>query len=178
MVRNSPSTYGGLTRFLHWATALAVLTALPLGVWISEMELSLDAIKYFGVHKSIGLVVLFLTLIRIVWHRISPPPEILDTGGWKDRAARLVHRLFYGCLILMPLSGWAASSATGIDTVIFNVVTLPRIAPVSAKVETIGFAIHAALGMLLVALIALHVAGALYRTLVVKDRAIARMLRG
>ena len=178
MVRNSPSTYGGLTRFLHWATALAVLTALPLGVWISEMELSLDAIKYFGVHKSIGLVVLFLTLIRIVWHRISPPPEILDTGGWKDRAARLVHRLFYGCLILMPLSGWAASSATGIDTVIFNLWTLPNIAPVSERIETVGFAIHGILGLLMLVLIGLHVVGALYRSLVMKDRTLVRMLRG
>ena len=175
---NSQEGYGLVTRALHWATALAVLSALPLGIWISEMQVSLASLKYFGIHKSIGFVVLCLTVLRILWHWLSPKPPLLEHGGWQDRLAQAVHRMFYACLILMPVSGWVASSATGIDTVIFNSVTLPRIAPVSERIESIGFAIHGLLGVVLAALILAHVGGALYRTLVLRDRTLARMLRG
>ena len=177
-LRNSQTGFGLVTRVVHWATALAVLSALPLGLWISEMEVSLASLKYFGIHKSIGCVVLCLAVLRIVWHRFSPTPPILEHGGWQDRLARSVHRLFYVCLILMPLSGWVASSATGIDTVIFNAWTLPRIAPVSERVETVGFAVHAWLGLIFAILIAGHVLGVVYRTVVVRDRTFARMVRG
>ena len=175
---NSDIGYGVITRLLHWTTALAVLSALPLGIWISEMEVSLASLKYFGIHKSIGFVVLVLTAIRIVWHRISPKPPVLEHGVWHDRLAHAVHHLFYACLVLMPLSGWFASSATGIDTVIFNTWTLPRIAPISERIEQIGFAVHGGTGLFLAALIALHVLGAFYRGVILKDRTFARMLRG
>ena len=176
--RNSSTSYGSISRVLHWSTAAVVLTALLLGIWISEMEVSLASIRYFGIHKSIGFVALVLVLIRIVWHWITPPPGIESHGVWKDRLAHAVHRLFYVCLVLMPLSGWFASSASGIDTVLFNEFTLPRIAPVSTGVEDFGFRVHAATGTVLIALIVLHVAGAFYRALVLKDGTIARMLRG
>lgn len=178
MLQNSKTSFGSVSRILHWSTALAVLAALPLGIWVAEMEVSLASIKYFGIHKSIGFSVLVLSVLRILWHLASRPPKVLEHGGWQDRVAKGVHRAFYFCLLLMPLSGWIASSATGIDTVIFNLWTLPNIAPVSERIETVGFAIHGILGLLMFVLIGLHVVGALYRSLVMKDRTLARMLRG
>ncbi len=64
-LRNSPGSYGLLTRALHWLTALLVLTALPFGAYIARMEVTLDSLKYFGWHKSAGLVVLALVALRI-----------------------------------------------------------------------------------------------------------------
>jgi cytochrome b561 len=177
-LRNTPGSYGLLTRSLHWLTALLVLTARPFGAYVARMEVTLDSLKYFGWHKSAGLVILVLIALRIGWHRISPPPELLGEGGWKDRLARRVHRTFYVLLVLMPLSGWFASSATGIDTVAFGTWTLPRIAPVSEALADAGFRVHGVLGLLLALTVALHVAGAVYRGVVVGDRTIARMLRG
>lgn len=178
-VRNSADTFGVVTRVLHWVTALAVLVALPMGVWISEMEVSLSALKYFGYHKSLGTVVLLLILLRVIWHRISPPPAPLKHGiAWQDRLAEGVHKAFYVLLFAMPLSGWIASSATGIDTVVFQRFTLPRIAPVSEVWETVGFAVHGIAGKALMACVVLHIGGALYRSVVVKDATLARMLKG
>ena len=177
--RNNPGSFGWVTRLLHWITAVLVLTALPLGLWIAEMEPSLSAIKYFGYHKTIGITILALCVLRILWHRVSPPPEPLPgKSPWQDRAARAVHRAFYVLLLAMPLSGWAASSATGIDTVVFNRWTLPRIAPVSETWEAAGFALHGLLGSLLAAAVALHLAGALHRAFVSRDGTVARMIRG
>lgn len=177
--RNSADDFGAVTRVLHWVTALAVLVALPMGVWISNMEVSLSALKYFGYHKTLGTVVLVLILLRVIWHRISPPPAPLEHGvAWQDRLAKGVHTAFYVLLFAMPLSGWVASSATGIDTVIFERWTLPRIAPVSETWETAGFAVHGLLGKVLMACVLLHIGGAMYRTVVLKDGTLMRMLRG
>ena len=177
--RNGADRFGWVTRALHWGTALAVLAALPLGLWISDMEPSLAALRYFGWHKTLGITVLALILLRIVWHRVSPPPPPIPSGTvWQDRAATFVHRAFYLLLLAMPLSGWIASSATGIDTVVFGRWTLPRIAPVSEAWEEAGFEIHETIASLLVVLIVLHVAGAAHRALIHRDGTLRRMVTG
>ena len=177
--RNSEHSFGWVTRALHWVTAVLVLAALPLGVWISEMEISLTAIKYFGIHKTLGISVLCLIVLRAIWHRMNPPPAPLSHGVvWQDRLAVAVHRAFYVLLFAMPLSGWIASSATGIDTVIFNRWTLPRIAPVSEVWEAVGFAAHGLIGKVLILVVALHMGGALYRAFVKRDGTLRRMVSG
>mgnify|MGYP001823113932 FL=1 len=177
--RNDPDGFGWVTRVLHWVMAFLVLMTLPLGLWIANMEVSLASLKYFGYHKSLGVTLLVLILIRLTWHRISPPPRPMSHGlVWQDRLARTVHLSFYVLLLAMPISGWIASSATGIDTVIFNRWTLPAIAPASETWETLGFALHGILGRLLILCIILHVSGALYRALVAKDGSLNRMLTG
>ncbi len=177
--RNTDRGFGWVSRALHWITALAVLTAMPLGVWISEMEVSLASLKYFGYHKTLGITVLALIVARIIWHVISPPPAPLSHGiGWQDALAKLVHRAFYVLLLAMPLSGWIASSATGIDTVIFGRWTLPSIAPASEDWESAGFLAHDLIGKALFLCVILHVGGALYRAVVKRDGTLARMVRG
>lgn len=177
--RNDERRFGWITRALHWLTALTIFVALPLGLWIAEMEPSLAALKYFGWHKTLGITVLALVLIRMVWHGVSPPPPPLTAhAAWQDSAAKLVHRAFYVLLVAMPMSGWIASSATGIDTVIFSRWTLPRIAPVSEAWEEAAFEAHEVIAWCLVLLIAVHVAGAVHRAVVLKDGTLRRMVSG
>lgn len=177
-LRNTAATFGWLTRGLHWLTAALVLAAVPLGLWIARMEPSLAALRYYGWHKTLGITVLALIVLRLCWHRVSPPPAPLPSGPpWQDRLARAVHAGLYIALVAMPLSGWIASSATGIDTVVFGRWTLPSIAPVSERWETAGFAVHGILAWGVVALVALHVAGAIRRGLK-SDGTMRRMIRG
>lgn len=177
--RNSDTHYGWVTTAIHWATALAVLVALPMGLWLGRAEISLATIQYFGYHKTLGITVLGLILLRILWHRISLPPAPLAHGiAWQDGLARWVHRSFYGLLLAMPISGWIGSSATGIDTVIFGRWTLPRIAPVSESWEAAGFLAHALIGKVLILCLLLHVGGAFYRAIIKRDGTLRRMLGG
>lgn len=177
-LRNSPHHFGILTRAVHWLSAFLVLAAIGLGFFISNAEFSLSLLKYFGLHKTLGITVFALTVLRLVWHKISPPPHPKPSGAaWKDQLARVVHKSFYVLLIAMPLSGWIASSATGIDTVIFNRWTLPAIAPTDEAWEKAGFALHAIIAKLLVATIVLHVGGALVRS-ASRDGTMRRMWAG
>ncbi|MXQ08702.1 cytochrome b [Alphaproteobacteria bacterium GH1-50] len=177
-LKNGPESFGIATRSLHWLTVLAVVAAGGLGLWIEEMEVSLATLQYFGWHKTAGITVLGLTVLRIVWHRLSPVPPVLPAPPMAERLAKAVHLSLYACLLAMPLTGWIGSSATGLDTVVFGGITLPAIAPVSEAIEETAFEIHETLAALLWVLIALHVAGALNRAFLHRDATLRRMLRG
>jgi cytochrome b561 len=175
---NSPDRFGLVTRTLHWLMAVAVIAMLALGFRLSDMQPGLANLWLYSLHKSVGLILLALVLLRLAWHRISPPPAPLGPpGGWEQRLARAAHLAFYLLLIAVPLSGWIASSASGIDVMLFDAWALPSITPVSTAWEDAGFAAHGVLTSLLMLLILLHVAGALKREMA-GDGTLRRMLRG
>ena len=87
------------------------------------------------------------------------------------------HAALYGLLVVIPLSGWAASSASGLDVMLFDRWTIPPIAPVSDAWENAAWAVHGAATKLLMGLVLVHVAGALKREMD-GDGTLTRMLRG
>ena len=178
--RNTPDGFGWVSRSLHWLMALLILFMLGLGTYIGRMEPALSNLWLYGLHKSFGISLLVLVLLRIAWHRASSPPASLtaDIPPWQIRTARLTHRALYTLMLAVPLTGWIASSATGIDTVLFNRITLPGIAPVSETWETAFFTVHAILTKLLLFCTALHVVGALNRHFAHQDATLRRMIRG
>lgn len=174
--RNTATRFGLVTRALHWGIAAMIVVQLPLGLRLSDMQPALANLWLFGLHKSLGLLIFALMTLRILWHIVSKPPEPLG-GGWQAQAAKAAHRAIYVLMVAIPLSGWAASSATGIDTVFFDRWTVPAIAPVSERYEAIGFAIHDIATKLLLALLALHIGAALKREMD-GDGTLRRMIRG
>jgi cytochrome b561 len=164
MLRNGGTRIGLVTRLLHWTMAAGILATIPIGLWIANAAPSLALIPWFGVHKTLGVTLFALVLLRILWHRASPPPPPLPGGPrWSHALARMTHRGFYVLLVLLPLAGWIGSSASGIDTVVFGRWTLPAIAPASPGIEAAAFLVHRILAWTLAALVLLHVAGAVKR---------------
>lgn len=176
MLRNGPDSFGLVTRALHWAIAGLALVMLSLGLRLADMQPGLANLWLYSLHKSLGLVTLALMTLRVLWHLISPPPRPMG-GGWQALAARAVHWLIYGLMIAIPLSGWAASSATGIDVMMFDRWIVPAIAPVSTIWEETSFRVHDILTKLLMAILALHMAAALKREME-GDGTLRRMIRG
>jgi cytochrome b561 len=175
---NTSDGFGLVSRVIHWGMAIGVLGMLALGTRISDMQPGLSNLWLYSLHKSVGLILLALVLLRIVWHRLSPPPgPIGPAGGPEQRLARAAHLVLYALLIAVPLSGYVASSATGIDVMLFDRWVLPPLAPVSVAWEDAGFAAHDLLTKALIAVILLHVAGALHRV-TRGDGTLRRMLRG
>ena len=178
--RNGPDHFGWITRAIHWAMAGLIIGMLGLGLYIGDATPSLSNFWLFGLHKSLGMTALGMALLRILWHWISPPPAIDPAGlaRWQWGLARLVRGVFYALMLLVPLSGWVASAAAGPDVIIFERWALPRIAPTSVTLEEFGFAVHAVLTKLMIGVLGLHIAGALYHQIVLGDGGLRRMIRG
>jgi cytochrome b561 len=110
--RNTPTRFGLVTRLLHWGMALAIIAMLVLGTRLEDMQPGLANLWLYSLHKSIGLILLALVPVRLIWHRISPPPAPQGTpGDWTNRLARAAHVALYLLLLAIHLSGWVASSA-------------------------------------------------------------------
>lgn len=176
-LRNGPEEFGLVTRVIHWVTMLLVIGMLALGLRLDSMEPGLANLWLYSLHKTTGFVVLALVLVRIVWHLASPPPHPLGPPGALTTVARGVHWAFYVLLIAIPLTGWAGSSATGIDVMIADRWTVPPLVEASEQAEALWFGLHGILTKLLIGLILLHVAGAARRG-VARDGTLRRMILG
>ncbi len=171
--------FGLPTRVLHWVMAFGILGTFALGAYVARMEVGLGNLWLFGLHKTIGAVLLALAMARIVWHGIAPPPGPLPgPPEWQMTLARAAHRALYALMLGVPVSGWARASASGLDVVIFGRLTLPAIAPASPAVEDALALLHRGLAWGFLAVILLHVAGALKRAIGARDGTLRRMLRG
>lgn len=174
--RNSAAEFGLVSRVLHWGMALGILAMLALGTTIADMEPGLANLWLYGLHKSMGLVLLALVVARLIWHRISPPPAPIG-GGIAAVLAQAAHATLYVLMLAIPLAGWVASSATGIDVMLFDRWVVPPIAPVSEAWERWGFIAHGLLTKALFALVVVHALAALKRAWT-GDGTLRRMIFG
>ena len=176
--QNTSASFGLISRLLHWVMALGVIFMLALGNRLADLKPDLSTLYLYGLHKTVGIVILTLAVLRLLWHWFSPPPRpIGPPSAWGTWAARIAHGLIYVLLITIPLSGWFASSATGIDVTIFDRWVLPPIAPVSELWEKRGFVLHGILTKALFGLILVHMLAALTREMQ-GDGTLTRMIKG
>jgi cytochrome b561 len=179
MLRDTPESWGSLTRFLHWGMAVLILAELALG-WTAKLwRLSPTKLDLFVWHKSIGILLLGLALLRLLW-RLANPTPVLPAGmpRWEQRAARTSHATLYFLMFAMPLSGWVAHSAANIPLKLFWLVPLPDIVAPDKALAELAKGVHLALFLLFVAVLTLHVAAALYHHFRRRDTVLARMLSG
>lgn len=179
-LRNTSTNWGAITRLFHWLIALLIITNLGLGYWAVGLDLSPTKVEVFYWHKSIGLSVLWLALLRLLWRLTNPSPR-LPTGmaGWERALAHGSHALLYGLMIAMPLSGWIIHSAANFPLDLYGVFPVPDLIPSSADESTIGDLakiVHYWLFLAICALLALHTVGALKHHIVNRDDVLRRML--
>lgn len=162
---------------LHWLIALLIGGAFPLGLYMADLELSPTKLRLFSYHKWIGITVLLLAALRLAWrltHR--PPPFVPGMPRWQEIAAHATHHLLYLLLVAVPLSGWLMSSALGFPVVWFGVLHLPDLVAKNKELGDVLKDVHETLNYVMLALVAVHVAGALKHHLVDRDATLVRML--
>lgn len=161
----------------HWLTALLILAILPLGMVMTELDLSPLKLKLYSWHKWLGVTVFALALLRIVWRVTHAAPAApASMPAWQRKVAAALHGLLYVLMLALPLSGWLMSSAKGFQTVWFGVLPLPDLI---AKDEGLGEFFeetHEALVGLLLFLLAIHVGATLKHHFIDRDDIAARML--
>ena len=172
-----PRRYNRVARTFHWLVVLLLLAQyatkliLPF-VLPKSAEGSINAW-----HLSIGSTILLVVVLRLAWRLThQPPPPPADLPPALRLLSRATHWAFYAVLILLPLLGWIAANAYGVTVHLAGLVPLPAlVAPSKTFAEQIG-PVHGAAALLLLALVALHVAGALHHALVRRDGVMQRML--
>jgi cytochrome b561 len=161
---------------LHWVVAGLVLANFLLGPWMADLPLSPEKLRLYGWHKGIGVTVFLLMLARLAWRRWHPAPPAVPMPEWQQRAARATHALLYVLLLLIPLSGWVYSSASGVQVVYLGLVPLPDLVAQDRSLAAILKALHVTLSFALLALVFLHVGAALKHHFIDRDGVLARIL--
>lgn len=168
--------YSTVSLVLHWLIAALILGQILL-VNAADAE-GPNRGLWMMLHKSGGMSILVLTLIRIGW-RIANPALAMPAGmaGWEKILARTTHVLFYVVLLALPLTGWLAGSAMGRAFQWYGLFDFPLL-PVGGGRDTAGalMAVHRALPKLLYVLLGLHVLGALKHQFVNRDNVLHRMI--
>jgi cytochrome b561 len=156
--------YSRVAIWLHWIIAALIAVNLLLGFFHEDFAKPVRAVM-MGWHKSIGFTLVALTLARILW-RFTHRPPAFDPAmkGWEVGLARLVHGLFYVLLLAIPLSGWLiVSSGAKVNPTsfywLFNIGPLP-VTP-GEGLHDFAEEAHELLGYAMLALLGLHVGGAL-----------------
>lgn len=176
-LRNSPRRWGSLAQFLHWSVATLILALMALG-WLARLApLSPGKITLFYWHKSLGMLVLALVLIRLGWRARNPAPPLPENlPRWEPVMARATHVFLYVLILLMPVSGWLVNSASGIPFKIFWILPLPAISPVSAHLEHLFERAHLVLFWTLSAVLLGHIGAALRHHFLLHNDILKRML--
>ena len=127
--RNSDDRFGWLSIGLHWLTVLLVLGLCLVGFLMQELPTGPFKIQVFALHKSIGLTVLGMTVLRLLWRLFAGvPAPVPSIPRWQQLAASGTHALLYAMLLVMPFSGWLYNSAAGYPLRWFGLFSLPRLA--------------------------------------------------
>jgi cytochrome b561 len=170
---------------LHWTIAALILFNLYLGLRQDAEESVIARFEILQLHKSIGITVLALSVLRLIWRFMNPPPPYpASMKGWEKAVASLTHWSFYGLMIGLPLLGWVIVSASvrNIPTLLYQAIPWPHLPglmelPIETRrqITEVAGGAHGLLAWIAMALIVLHVAAALKHQFVTKDGVLYRM---
>ncbi|MCD9047645.1 cytochrome b [Luteimonas sp. MHLX1A] len=176
-LRNTPERWGAVSQLLHWSIVLLIGWLAWRGLTMVDMPATPAKIEAYARHKSLGLTLLALVAMRLAWRLFAGSPIALPgTPSWQARLALVTHAGMYLLLFAIPLSGWLFNSASGYPLQWFGLFNLPALAGRDATLAQFARQLHGYGVWLLLALVALHAAAALYHHVVRRDATLRRML--
>lgn len=162
--------YAATTRLLHWIVGFAVIATIPIGIVMQQQGLARSTQDLlFILHKNGGVIILLLVILRILWRFATPAPALpAKIPFWQVKLAKFVQAFLYGLLIVMAVSGYVRVRAGGFPVEMLDAFGIPAMVPRSDALAETAKSIHSIVRFPLVALILLHVAGAL-KHLIARD---------
>jgi cytochrome b561 len=176
-IRNTTARWGAIAQLFHWVIVALIITQFVLINIEGNLPLGLQKLIWLARHKSVGITILGLAILRLIWRWMNPTPGLPDTLKPYERVlAHVTHVGLYVLLFIMPLTGWMMSSARNFPVSWFNLVQLPDlVGPNRALYDTLHTT-HEVLAWLLVGVATLHVLAALKHHFFLKDDTLRRML--
>jgi cytochrome b561 len=179
-MKDLPSRYSSAQKVLHWTMAVLIVVMVTVGLTMTNMGDGPVKNFLYELHKSTGLVVLTLALIRIAVRRTLSAPPLQPMPDWQRKAAHASHYSMYVLIVLVPLAGWIATSYCCKPVNLFWTVPVSLPIPDAPTMEAAAplFLVHFTLAFMLAAIVTIHVTAALHHHFVKRDRTLLRMLPG
>ncbi|TQS72633.1 cytochrome B [Rhodobacteraceae bacterium] len=184
MLSNTNHSYGSLARGLHWAIALLIVTAIALGLYGESLPRNAQTTAtlqtVFSLHKTIGVSVLVLAVIRILWRLGQTKPTPLHPERRAETfVAEAMHYALYGAMIVMPVSGWISHAAhDGFAPILYPIGQNLPFVPKSEAVAGAAESVHKMSASVLYIALGLHVLGAFKHMVIDRDGTLGRMVSG
>jgi cytochrome b561 len=172
----SRPAYGPIAITLHWFMGLVIATTFGLGLYMANMPLSPDKLRYYSWHKWIGVSLFLLAALRLVVRMTTLRPRATGPLPLQERFAVWTHRLLYVLMFAVPLSGWLMSSAKGVPTVYLGLWRLPDLLERNAQLANALQTLHVSLNFVMAAIVLGHIGAALKHHFVDRDDVLVRML--
>jgi cytochrome b561 len=175
-LRSNGRQWGSVSKFFHWIIALAILGNGTFGLLMDEASSPMQKINWLALHKSIGLTVLALFLLRVLWRWGDGRPPEEPAPRWQQRAAHLTHGVLYVLIAAIPLSGWWFNSITGKPLQWFKLFNVPALAAKNDDLQHFSHGLHEYLFWFLLLALVAHVGAALKHHVFDRDNVLRRML--
>ncbi len=171
------STWHPISKLFHWLMAAAIFYQLWLGWTAEDLPFSPRKLDMFITHKSIGLILLLLVVLRLAFRlRVGVPPHTKTVSRLQQRAADIGHWVLYGLMIAVPVSGWVVSDTSRIPFRLFKRFDVPDLMAADKAIEELAANVHFALTTALAVVLVIHVLAALRHHFLIKNNTLTRML--
>ncbi|MEM9304937.1 MAG: cytochrome b [Pseudomonadota bacterium] len=174
----SRSRYDRVAQTLHWVMAVVLGANLALGWYAESLGRSRRQLELFLWHKSLGITLLALVMLRLGWRWWRGAPAPVPMPRWQLQASRASHALLYLLMVLVPLAGWLLNSAANVPLNWFGLFRVPDLIEASKPARAWLELAHYWLAWSLAALVVIHLLAALKHALIDRDDVVARMWRG
>ena len=169
------------TILFHWLTGLSFIATFAIGFYLVDLPRSPEKFELLGLHKSLGVAVLVVALLRVMWRLKEGPIQSATAGAetgpaWQEKAATIVHYTLLISTLLMPISGIIMSVGGGHSVAFFSIELIAG-GEKTEWLNSIGKSLHFYASRVVMITLALHVAGALKHHFIDKDNTLTRMLR-
>jgi cytochrome b561 len=175
-LRSNERQWGALAKGFHWIIALAILGNGMFGLLMDLAHSPMQKLNWLALHKSIGLTVLALVLLRILWRWRDGRPTDEPAPRWQQQAAHAVHGVLYVLIVAIPLSGWWFNSVTGKPLQWFKLFNLPALVAKNDSLRDLAHGVHEYLFWFLLLVLLAHVGAALKHHVFDNDNVLRRML--
>jgi len=176
-IRNSSGRYTAIAQTLHWLIAGLIVTQFVLAISADDLPIGAHKLALLARHKSFGMTVLMLAILRLLWRLKNLPPELPAGMTHLERVlARISHAAFYVLLLAMPMTGWLMSSAKNYSVSWFGLFTWPNLIAKNEAAFDVLRSTHHILGDVLFVIAVLHILAALKHHFWNRDDVLLRML--
>ena len=168
MWKNSSDSYGNISKVLHWAMAIIIIGLMVVGLYMTGLDREDPSRRdLYHLHKAFGLMVIFLAIIRIGWIFISHPPQLpAGLKVWETKLAKSAKHLLYLLILVVPASGYVMSTLLGYPVDVFGLFEFPMLLDKNKDMGELFRSVHWIIAYIMIAILALHIAGALKHRLI------------